>query len=104
MTTKTVFDENEDPDRGVASGVWVFAMVARSWRRNGWPTTTSGYWLRSCGEVPISRTAREAGSLGVCRCDGLGSRSSVRHEHDQRECGVGYGVEEIERLERAEFR
>ena len=54
-------------------------------------------------EQPISSDGAKAGSVGVCRCDGLGSRVRYGSEHDQRESGVGDGVEEIERLERAEL-
>ena len=55
-------------------------------------------------EDPISSDRAKAGSVGVCRCDGLGSRARHGSEHDQREPGVGDGVEEVEKLERAELR
>src|SRR3984893_2723145 len=53
-------------------------------------------------EETISSDGAIAGSVGVCCCDGLGSRAWYGKEHDQRESGVGDGVEEIERLERTE--
>ena len=48
-------------------------------------------------EEPISSDGAKAGSVGVCRCDGLGSRARYGSEHDQRESGVGDSVEEIEK-------
>src|SRR5206468_787648 len=68
----------------------------------------SSEWVSVAGSTASRLTAKsaldaaKAGSVGVCRCDGLGSRARYGSEHDQRECGVGDGVEEIERLERAE--
>jgi hypothetical protein len=53
-------------------------------------------------EEPISSDGAKAGSVGVCRWDGLGARARYGKEHDQRKSGVRDGVEEIERLERAE--
>ena len=53
-------------------------------------------------EEPISSDGAKAGSVGVWRCDGHGSRARHGSEHDQRESGVGDSVEEIEDLERAE--
>src|SRR5437764_9997243 len=71
--------------------------------KNVWPTTTSTILAAITVTKGRSRaTAPKAGSIGVCRCDGLGSRARYGSEHEQGECGVGDGVEEIERLERAE--
>ena len=53
-------------------------------------------------EEPISSDGAKACSVGVCRCDGHGSRARYCSEHDQRESGVGDSVEELENLERAE--
>src|SRR5216683_8094823 len=64
--------------------------------------TTEIYTLSLHDALPISSDGAKAGSVGVCRCDGLGSGARYGSEHDQRECGVGDGVEDIERLERAE--
>jgi hypothetical protein len=52
--------------------------------------------------VRNGRDGAKTGSVRVRRSDCLGSRTRYGSEHDQGECGVGDGVEEIERLERAE--
>ena len=54
-------------------------------------------------EEPISSDGAKACSVGICRCDGHGSRARYRSEHDHRESGAGDSVEEIEDLERAEL-
>ena len=70
---------------------------------NVWPTTTStNVGCDHREEEPISSDGAKACSVGVCRCDGHGSRARYCSEYDQREYGVGDSVEEIENLERAE--
>ena len=54
-------------------------------------------------EQPISSNGAKAGCVDINRCDGFGSRARYGSEHDQREGGEGEGVEDIERLERAEL-
>src|SRR5256884_3232727 len=97
-------DEKEDPDRGGAERC---VGLCKWWQDVGEERVADDdeHDIR-CDhgeEEPISSDGAKASSVGVCRCDGLGSRAPYGGEHDQRECGVGDGVEEIERLERAEL-
>ena len=97
-------DEDEDPDRGGAED----CVGLCKWRQDVGEERVADDDEHDIGrdhseEEPISSDGAKAGSVGVCRCDGLGSRVRYGSEHDQRESGVRDGVEEIERLERAEL-
>src|SRR6266851_2319330 len=102
MTMKDVLTRKRIPIAAGPSGVWVFANGGRMLEKNVWPTTTHDIGCNHSEEEPILGDGAKAGSVGVCRCDGLGSRARYGSENDQRVSGVGGGVEEIEHLERAE--
>ena len=96
-------DENDDPDLGGADR----CVGLCKWRQDVGEERVADDDEHDVGcdhseEEPISSDGAKAGSVGVCRCDGLGSRARYGSEHDQRESGVGDSVEEIENLERAE--
>src|SRR6266853_1276440 len=96
-------DENDDPDSGRAErcvGLCKWGQDVGEERVADDDEHDIGCDHRE--EESISSDGAKAGSVGVCRCDGLGSRARYGSEHDQRESGGGGGVEEIERLERAE--
>src|SRR3989449_8107344 len=95
-------DEKEDPDRGGAERC---VGLCKWWQDVGEERVADddehdiGY--DHSEEGPISSDGAKAGSVGVCRCDGLGSRPPDGSEHGQRESGVGGGGGGIESLERA---
>src|SRR5207244_10676040 len=79
-------DENEDPDRGGAERC---VGLCKWWQDVGEERVADDdeHDIR-CDhgeEEPIASDGGKASSVGVCRCDGLGSRARYGGEHDPRE-------------------
>src|SRR5580704_18077209 len=96
-------DEDEDPDRGGAER----CVGLCKWRQDVGEERVADDDEHDIGcdhseEETSSSDGAKASSGGVCRSGRLGSRARYGSEHDERESDVGYGVEEIECLERAE--
>src|SRR5438477_4730458 len=103
MTMKDVLARTMIPISAGPTGVWAFAKG----RQDVGEQRVADDDEHEVGcdhreEEPISSDGAKTFSVGVCRCDGHGSRARYCSEHDQRESGVGDSVEEIENLERAE--
>jgi hypothetical protein len=96
-------DEDDDPDLGGADR----CVGLHEWRQDVGEERVTEDDEHEVGrdhteEDPIPSDGAKAGSDGVCRRGGHGSRARHGGEHDQRESRERGSVEEVEKLERAE--